>query len=102
MPRIDGAATQLAAVSVVPPHFRAVGITLASGEKSAALPANGILYQISGSTEISVGGEIKMLSSGEALFIAAGKTATLKAGKEGPSTFLHFFLVPVADLDRPP
>jgi quercetin dioxygenase-like cupin family protein len=95
------AATKLPTVTDVPLHFRAVGITLASGEKSAALSANGILYQISGSTEISLGGEIKMLSSGEALFIAAGKTATLKAGKEGPSTFLHFFLVPVADLDRP-
>jgi quercetin dioxygenase-like cupin family protein len=80
------AATKLPTVTDVPLHFRAVGITLASGEKSAALSANGILYQISGSTEISVGGEIKMLSSGEALFIAAGKTATLKAGKEGPST----------------
>jgi mannose-6-phosphate isomerase-like protein (cupin superfamily) len=42
-----------------------------------------------------------MLSAGEGLFIAAGKTATLKAEKEGPSTFLHFFLVPAADLDRP-
>jgi quercetin dioxygenase-like cupin family protein len=95
------AATKLPTVTDVPLHFRAVGITLASGEKSAALSANGILYQISGSSEISVGGEIKMLSSGEALFIAAGKTATLKAAKEGPSTFLHFFLAPVADLDRP-
>src|SRR6202047_4149861 len=42
-----------------------------------------------------------MLSTGEGLFIAAGKTATLKAEKEGPSTFLHFFLAPAVDLDRP-
>ena len=44
------AATKLPTVTDVPLHFRAVGITLASGEKSAALSANGILYQISGST----------------------------------------------------
>jgi quercetin dioxygenase-like cupin family protein len=35
------------------------------------------------------------------LFIAGGKTAALKAGSGGPSTFLHFFLSPAADLDRP-
>src|ERR1700724_919036 len=95
------AATKLPTVTDVPLHFRAVSVTLTPGEKSVALAANGILYQISGSTEISVGGETRMLSAGEALVIAAGKTATLGAGAERPSTFLHFFLVPAADLDRP-
>ena len=94
------AATKLPTVTDVPLHFRAVSVTLMPGE-SSALAANGILYQISGSTEILVGGETRMLSTGEGLFIAAGKTATLKAGNERPSTFLHFFLVPAADLDRP-
>jgi hypothetical protein len=94
------AATKLPTVTDVPLHFRAVGVTLTPGEKSGALAANGILYQISRSTEISVGGESRMLSAGEGLFIAAGKTATLRAG-DTPSTFLHFFLVPAADLDRP-
>ena len=95
------AATKLPTVTDVPLHFRAVSVTFMPGEKSGALAANGILYQISGSTEISVGGETRMLSAGEALVIAAGKTATLGAGAERPSTFLHFFLVPAADLDRP-
>jgi quercetin dioxygenase-like cupin family protein len=95
------AATKLPTVTDVPLHFRAVSVTLTPSEKSGALAANGILYQISGSTEISVGGETRMLSAGEALFIAAGKTATLRAGNETPSTFLQFFLVPAADLDRP-
>ena len=95
------AATKLPTVTDVPLHFRAVSVTLTPGEKSGALAANGILYQISGSTEISVGGETRMLSAGEGLFIAAGKTATLKAGNERPSTFLQFFLVPAADLDWP-
>jgi len=34
------------------------------------------------------------------LFIGAGKTAELKSGAEGPSSFLHFFLAPAADLDK--
>jgi hypothetical protein len=33
--------------------------------------------------------------------MARGRSAVLTAGSEGPSTFLHFFLVPAADLDRP-
>ena len=95
------AATKLPTVTDVPLYFRAVGVTLAPGEKSSVAAANGILYQISGSTEVSVGGEAKVLSAGEGLFIAGGKTAALKAGSGEPSTFLHFFLAPVADLDRP-
>lgn len=95
------AATKLPTVTDVPLYFRAVGVTLAPGEKSSVAAANGILYQISGSTEVSVGGEAKVLSAGEGLFIAGGKTAALKAGSDRPSTFLHFFLSPAADLDRP-
>jgi len=95
------AAAKLPTVTNVPLHFRAVSITVPPGEKTGALAANGILYQISGSTEVSVGGEAKMLSAGEGLFIARGQPATLKAGSGGPSILLHFFLVPAADLDRP-
>src|SRR6202023_455101 len=61
------AATKLPTVADEPLHFRAVGVTLTAGEKSDALAANGILYQISGSTEILVGGEARMLSGGEGL-----------------------------------
>src|SRR6266576_2109374 len=95
------AATKLPTVTDVPLHFKAVRITLKPDEKSGVSTANGILYQISGSTEVSLGGEAKMLSAGEGLFIAGGKTAALAAGSGGPSTFLHLFLVPAADLDRP-
>ena len=95
------AATKLPTVTDVPLHFKAVSVTLQPNEKSGVSAANGILYQISGSTEVSVGGEAKVLSAGEGLFIAGGKTAALKAGSDRPSTFLHFFLSPAADLDRP-
>jgi quercetin dioxygenase-like cupin family protein len=95
------AATKLPTVTDVPLHFRAVGVSLPPGEKSGVSAANGILYQISGSTEVSVDGEAKVLNAGEGLFIAGGKTAALTAGSGAPSTFLHFLLVPAADLDRP-
>src|SRR5271165_4137257 len=95
------AATKLPTVTDVPLHFKAVSVTLQPDQKSDVSAANGILYQMSGSTEVSLGGEAKMLNAGEGLFIAGGKTAALTAGSGGPSTFLHFFLVPAADLGRP-
>jgi quercetin dioxygenase-like cupin family protein len=94
------ATTKLPTVTDVPLHFKAVSVILLPGEKSSVSAANGILYQVSGSTEVSLGGEVKMISAGEGLFIAGGKPASL-TGSGGPSTFLHFFLAPTAELDRP-
>ena len=95
------AATKLPTVTDAPLHFKAVSVTLALGEKSDVLAANGMLYQVSGSTEVSLGGETKKLSAGDGLFIAGGNTAAMTAGSASPSTFLHFFLVPALDLGRP-
>jgi quercetin dioxygenase-like cupin family protein len=95
------AATKLPTVTDAPLHFKAVSITLQPNERSGVSAANSILYQMSGSTEASLGGETKMLNAGEGMFIAGGKPAALTAGSGGPSTFLHFFLVPAVDLDRP-
>ena len=95
------AATKLPTVTDVPLHFKAVSVTLQPDEKSDVSAANGILYQMSGSTKVSLGGKAKMLNAGEGLFIAGGKTAALTAGSGGPSTFLHFFLAPAVDLGRP-
>ena len=95
------AAAKLPTVTDVPLHFKAVSVTLQPDEKSGLSAANGILYQMSGSTEVALDGEAKMLNAGEGLFIAGGKTAALTAGSGGPSTFLHFLLVPAVDLGRP-
>ena len=95
------AATKLPTVTNVPLHFKAVTVTLQPNEKSDVSAANGILYQMSGSTEVALDGEAKMLNAGEGLFIAGGKTATLTASSGGPSTYLHFFLAPAVDLGRP-
>jgi quercetin dioxygenase-like cupin family protein len=95
------AATKLPTVTDVPLYFKAVSVTLAPGGTSRASASNGILYQISGSTEVSIGVETKTLGAGEGLFIASGKVASLKAGNMEPSNFLHFLLAPATDLDRP-
>src|SRR6266851_7353987 len=59
------AATKLPTVTDAPLHFKAVSITLQPDERSRVSPANGILYQMSGSTEVSLDGEAKMLNAGE-------------------------------------
>jgi quercetin dioxygenase-like cupin family protein len=94
------AATKLPSVVETPLYFKAMRVTLQPGGKSSLSVANGILYQLSGSTEIS-GGENKLLDAGEALFVAAGETASLSAGSGAPSILLYFLLAPAAELDRP-
>ena len=95
------AATKLPTVTDRPLLFRALGITIPPGEKSSVSTADGILYQVSGSTEVSIGGETKTLSPGEGMFLASGKLTSLKAETGKASTFLHFLLVPIADQDQP-
>lgn len=95
------AATKLPTVTDAPVHFKAVSVTLQPGERSSVAAASGILYQMSGSTEVTLGGEVKMLNAGEGLFIAGGKAAALTTGSRAPSIFLHFFLAPAGELGRP-
>jgi len=95
------AATKLPMLGETPVHFKAVSVTLPAGIGSSVSSADGILYQLSGSTEVWIGGEVRTLSPGEGIFVASGSAATLKAGVSGPSTFLHFLLARAADLDAP-
>jgi quercetin dioxygenase-like cupin family protein len=96
------AAAKLPTVTDVPLYFRAVVVTLPPGQMSGATAMNSILYQVSGSTELAVGGEAKTLNAGEGVFIDTGNTVALKAGNAAPSTFLQFLLARAADLDQPP
>jgi quercetin dioxygenase-like cupin family protein len=95
------AATKLPSVVETPLYFKAVRVILQPGGKNSLSVANGILYQLSGSTEISLGGENKVLDAGEALFVAAGKTASLSTGSGAPSILLYFLLAPAAELGAP-
>jgi quercetin dioxygenase-like cupin family protein len=91
------AASKLPNVVEAPLYFRALQLVLPPRESSTLSAVNGILYQISGSSEVTIASETKMLQAGEALFVAAGQTTSLKAAND-PSTTLHFLLTP--DLDR--
>jgi quercetin dioxygenase-like cupin family protein len=95
------AATKLPTVTEVPLYFRAVSVILPPGEASTVSATKGIVYQMSGSTQIVADDQTSTINPGEGSFIAAGKQVTLKAGSGAPSTFLHFFLAPATDLDRP-
>jgi quercetin dioxygenase-like cupin family protein len=94
-------ATKLPTVVAVPVHFRAVSVTLRPGEATGFSGANGILYEMKGSTEVSIDGEAKTIGGGEGLFIPGGKHASLKARSGEASTLLHFLLVSATALDRP-
>ncbi|MEO8739333.1 MAG: cupin domain-containing protein [Casimicrobiaceae bacterium] len=94
------AATKLSNVADAPIYFRAVQITISPGDKTSILADDGIIYQVSGSTTVSFGGEVKVVNAGEGLFIASGRTASLQAGAGERSILLHFLLVRAADLDR--
>ena len=94
------AAAKLPIAGDVPLYFKADRVTIQPGEKSGVSAANSMLYQISGSTQVSVGGEISTLSVGEGMFIVGGKTTSLEAGSSEPSTFLHFLLTAAMDLDQ--
>src|SRR6266699_2709047 len=69
------AAAKLPSVVETPLYFRALQVSIPPRQTTALSAANGILYQISGSTEVSINGETKALRAGEGLFVAAGKTA---------------------------
>jgi len=75
------AAAKLPTVTDVPLHFKAVSVTLQPAEKSGVSPVNGILYQISGSTEVALDGEAKMLSAGEGLFHRRRKDRRANGGQ---------------------
>jgi quercetin dioxygenase-like cupin family protein len=95
------AATKLPTVVAVPLHFRVVSVTIPPGAATGFSGAAGILYQMSGSTEVSVDGAVKTLGAGEGLYVPVGKQASLKSGSGEPSSFLHFLLAAASDLNQP-
>jgi quercetin dioxygenase-like cupin family protein len=84
-----------------PLHFKVLSITLSPGQGIGISGMNSMLYQLSGSTEVTGIGEIKALNAGGGTLIAPGATVELTASSGAPATLLYFMLCPVADLDRP-
>jgi quercetin dioxygenase-like cupin family protein len=93
------AGTKLPSLGNAPLYFRAVRVSIPPGQKISLSAPNGVLYQLSGSTEIADGEAKKIIAGGGALI--AGTTASLTAGNGEPSTLLYFLLVPKDALDQP-
>jgi hypothetical protein len=84
------AGTKLASLDNTPLYFRAVSVSIPTGQKISFSPRpNGILYQLSGSTGVSAG-EPKTITGGGGVLTAGGTTASLTAGNGEQSTLLYF------------
>ena len=94
------AGTKLPSLGNTPLYFRAVSVLIPAGQKISLSAPNGILYQLSGSTEVSAG-EAKTITGGGGALIAGGMTASLTAGNGEQSALLYFLLAPKEALDQP-
>ena len=94
------AGTKLPSLGNTPLYLRAVSVSIPPGQKVSLSAPNGILYQLSGSTEIA-DGTAKKITGGGGVLIAAGTSASLTAGNGEPSTLLYFLLVAKDALDQP-
>jgi len=93
------AGIKLPSLGNAPLYFRAVSVSIPADQKITLSAPNGILYQLSGSTEVSAG-EAKTITSGGGVLIAGGTTAALTAGNGEQSTLLFFLLAPKEALDH--
>ena len=95
------AGTKLASLDNTPLYFKAVSVSIPPSLKiSFSAPPNGILYQLSGSTDLSAG-EPNTITGGGGVMIVGGTTVSLTAGNGEQSTLLYFLLVPKEALDQP-
>src|ERR1700682_1493336 len=65
------AGTKLPSLGDTPLYFRVVSVSISPAKKTSLPASNGILYQLSGSTEVSAG-EAKTITGGEAKTITGG------------------------------
>jgi quercetin dioxygenase-like cupin family protein len=94
------AGTKLPSLGGTPLYFRAVSLSIPPGQRISLSAPNGILYQLSGSTEFSAG-EPKTITGGGGVLIAGGTTPSLTAGNGEASTLLYFLLAPQEAVDQP-
>jgi mannose-6-phosphate isomerase-like protein (cupin superfamily) len=95
------AAAKLPTVTDTPLYFRAVSVTLAPGEKASIQGTNGVLFQVSGASEVTQSGAGRTLKTGDGGFVSRDIPADLKTAGSTPSTFLYFALSTAADLTKP-
>jgi quercetin dioxygenase-like cupin family protein len=84
-----------------PLYFKLLRVELEPGRAAPAAETEGMLYVLSTAPlAVTTSGNRTVLASGEALFLPARSGATLEAAENRAIAFLHFLLVPAADLDH--
>jgi quercetin dioxygenase-like cupin family protein len=94
------AGTKLSSLGNAPLYFRAVIVSIPPGQKISLSAPDGILYQLSGSTEVA-DGEPKTITRGGGALIAAGAITALRSANGEQSTLLYFLLASKEALDQP-
>jgi mannose-6-phosphate isomerase-like protein (cupin superfamily) len=85
------AQAKLPSVVDKPMNFRVVRVELKAGQKETLSSVPSIVYQVSGSAEVSIDGQTTPVAADTALYIPAGGAASLTA-KGGASTSMVFQL----------
>src|SRR5213593_2660770 len=94
------ASAGLPTVIDVPLHYKLLRVSIPAGQSTSSREANGFLFQMSGMLAVTTSGDTRNLRNGDAMFVGRGESATLKATGPEPAVFLHFLLLPVADLEK--
>lgn len=92
--------TKLPSVVDKPYHFKLLRVSLPSGQAAKYASADGMVFQLSGMQTITAGGQTKTLQPGQGMYLGAEVPATFQASDGATAVFLHFLLVPAADLDK--
>jgi quercetin dioxygenase-like cupin family protein len=94
------ASAGLPTVIDVPLHYKLLRLSIPAGQSTSSREANGFLFQMSGMLAVTTSGDTRTLRSGDAMFVGRGESATMKAAGPEPAVFLHFLLLPAADLEK--
>jgi len=94
------ASAGLPTVIDVPLHYKLLRVSIPAGQSTSSRGANGFLFQMSGMLAVTTSGDSRTLRNGDAMFVGRGESATLKAAGPEPAVFLHFLLLPAADLEK--
>lgn len=95
------AGTKLLSLGDTPLYFRALSVSIPPGQKvSLSGCPNGILYQLSGSTQVSAS-EATTITAGRGMLVASGTAASLTAENGEQSVLLYFVVASAEALDQP-
>lgn len=83
-----------------PHYFKVLKVQLPKGASATYAAVDGMVYQLSGTQTMSTSNQSTTLAPGQGTYVYAGLPATFAATEQEPVEFLHFLLVPAAQVDR--